>query len=763
MHKTSKNKKRAKRNRQKNKRGTLVKRVILGFVIAGVVAFLAGAGLFFYYVSSAPKLEMSKLESPNSLRFFDNNDQQIADLGAERRTLIAANNLPKLLTEAVVSVEDRRFYNHIGVDPIRIVGSAINNLFSSSTQGGSTLTQQLIKLSFFSTSVDDQNLRRKAQEAWLAIQLERVASKDEILALYMNKVNMSNRIAGMRTASQVYFGKEPEDLTLPEAALIAGMPQAPNAFNPYTNSELAQQRRDTVLLTMLNNNKITREEYDAAIKVPVQQGLQDLKAKGSDFSVIDPFIVSALNEIETNTGIDILKDGGDVYLNIDMKAQQKLYDIVNTDQYVAFPDDQMQVASTLVDTNSGRVLAQIGGRKLGDGSMQNNLATNRLRDWGSTSKPITDYGPALEFLHWPTNHMLNDRPFTYPGTNISVSNWDLQYMGWMTMRRALMLSRNIPAVETLEAVGKENANKFLQGLGINYPSLEWANAISTNVSAESIPKGHLASEFGVSSADMAAAYAAFANGGTHYKPFYVRKIVFTDGSIKEFEPQGNKAMEETTAYMMTDMLKDVITQGTGGNTVIPGLFQAGKTGTSNYVQEQLDIIAQRTGRTSMIAPDVNFVGYTPNLSLAIWTGYKDPLDFIDLNATNISQEVYRSMMSFMTENTQNNDWVMPANIRRVGSELQLIDSNYQGQVNLWSTTTEKLTDTTTTESTEETTDTTTTGDATTDETTDTTTDTTTTEPPVVTNPPDTSTDTTTDETTSTPQEQLPPQGNNGGY
>jgi len=759
-------KKNQKNNLRKNgkKKMALWKKILLGVLAAGLAAFLAGVGLFAYYVSSSPELDMTKLESTNSPRMFASNGDLIADLGAQQRTLIEPNNMPKLLSEAVVSVEDRRFYQHRGVDPIRIIGSALHNLTNTTTQGGSTLTQQLIKLSFFSTDESDQTLRRKAQEAWLAIQLERVKSKDEILALYMNKVNMSNRIAGMRTASQIYFGKEPEDLTLPEAALIAGMAQAPNAFNPYVeeNQPAALERRNTVLLTMLNNRKISQQEYDEAIKVPITQGLQPLNNMNADFRVIDPYIVSVMNEVHEKTGLDMLQAGLDVYTNIDMNAQNLLYQVVNSDEFINYPDELLQIASTLVDVNTGKVIAQIGGRNIpADVSLGNNLATSTLRDWGSTTKSITDYAPAIENLDWPTNHMLNDAPFTWPNSTVSLGNWDGRFMGWMTMRRALVLSRNVPAAETLVAVGKDKAEQFLKGLGIQYPSFQYANAISSNTGA--IPAGRNQNDYGISSEKMAAAYAAFANGGMYYKPYYVNKIVSPDGTTQTFEPDGQQAMKDTTAYMITDMLKDVITgaEGTGSSTFIPGLFQAGKTGTSNFTPEQMAVISNPTGQ--MIAPDVSFVGYTPNYSLAVWAGYSNQNEPITEPFFSISQQVYRAVMAGVSENMPNNDWVMPANLQRIGRELRLIHSNYKGQIDVWTprtTTTEESTEETTTTTTEETTTQTTPPEQTTETTT-------TTEEPATTPPttPDTDGENGNGGNEGDNQEQVPPpnpDGENGG-
>ena len=664
-----------RKNVVRKKRVNPFLKIAFAFVLVVFLGMVVGSSVFAYYAYHAPKLENSKLEAAASSRIFDAKGELIADLGAEQRTLIEPNDLPKLLSEAVVSVEDKRFYTNIGIDPIRILGSLVHNLTSDTTQGGSTLTQQLIKMSYFSTNVSDQTIARKAQEAWLALRLNQRDSKDQILCYYMNKVPMANGLYGMRTASQVYYGKEPDQLSIPEAALIAGLPQAPNAYNPYTNPEAAKVRRDIVLLTMKENNVIHQNEYEKALSVPITQGLQPLKETSQNWKIVDNYLKEVINEVTEKTGENPMKVGVDIYTNLDMNAQTKLYQIVNSDEYINFPDDDFQVASTIVNVENGQVVAQIGARKVPDNiALGNNQAVNTTRDWGSTMKPVTDYGPAIEFLNWPTNAMLNDAPYEYPGTTTVVNNWDNQYLGWLTMRKALMLSRNIPAIKTLEAVGLANSTQFLKGLGIDYPIEHYSNAISSNVNAQEIPKDSPVNQYGASSLKMAAAYAAFANGGTYYKPYYVNKIVFQDGTEKTYAPSGMRAMKETTAYMITDMLKDVISdyQATGTNAYIPGLYQAGKTGTSNYDDAQINQINNPSGQ--MIAPDENFIGYTQHYAMAVWTGYNNQLTPITSEYFTIASLVYKYMMEDLMQNVPNQDWIMPNELKRVNGELFLTNA-----------------------------------------------------------------------------------------
>ena len=646
-----------------HKKGLFIK-ILLGILSFFCILFLAGVGLFWYYAKDAPELTDKKLDATVSSKLYTQDGELFEDLGAEKREKISANELPKTLEDAIVSVEDRRFYKHIGVDPIRIIGSALSNFTSGGLQGGSTLTQQLIKLSFFSTSAEDQTLKRKAQEAWMAVRLEQKKSKQEILTYYVNKVYMSNGLYGMETASEMYFGKKLSELSLPQTALLAGMPQAPSAYDPYVYPDQAKKRRDTVLYTMLQNEKISQTEYDQAVNVPVTDGLQELTQSDDNTKIVDNYVKEVINEVQEKTDKNVYTDGLEIYTNLDLDAQKKLYDIVNTDQYVSYPDDEMQVASTLIDTNTGKVKAQIGGRHIAeDVTLGNNLAVNTSRDFGSTMKPVTDYGPAFEYLKYSTGKTITDAPYNYEGTSTPVGNWDNQYMGTITLRQALYLSRNVPAVKLFNEVGSDKVASFLKNLGIEYSTIHQSNAISSNTEEQDGTK------YGASSLKMAAAYAAFANGGTYYKPQYVNKIVFQDGTEETYGPDGKTAMSPETAYMITDILKDTITEGTGTNAQIAGLYQAGKTGTSNYTDDEY----AKLGISSGVYPDILFAGYTPNYSISVWTGYNNKMTPVTSESSHVASDVYRELMQYVSANVTNTDWEMPSGLIRVGGELYYKD------------------------------------------------------------------------------------------
>ena len=637
----------------------IVKYVSICLLTVFIAAIMLGGGLFLYSVSKAPALSESKLVATTSSKIYDSKNELIADLGSERRVNAQANEIPTELVNAIVSIEDHRFFSHRGVDTIRILGASLRNLRGGGgLQGGSTLTQQLIKLTYFSTSTSDQTLSRKAQEAWLAVQLEQKATKQEILTYYINKVYMSNGNYGMQTAAQNYYGKDLKDLSLPQLALLAGMPQAPNQYDPYSHPEAAQERRDLVLSEMKSQGYISAEQYEKAINTPITDGLQSLRSGNNYPAYMDNYLKEVIDQVEQETGYNLLTTGMEVYTNVDPAVQQRLWDIYNTDEYVNYPDDELQVASTIVDVTNGKVIAQLGARHQSSNvSFGMNQAVETNRDWGSTMKPITDYAPALEYdIYDSTASVVHDVPYNYPGTNTPVYNWDKSYFGNITLQYALQQSRNVTAVETLNKVGLDRAKTFLNGLGIDYPDMHYANAISSNTTESN-------KKYGASSEKMAAAYAAFANGGIYHKPMYINKIIFSDGSSKEFSDPGTRAMKETTAYMMTEMMKTVLTYGTGRGAYLSWLPQAGKTGTSNYTDDEIEKYIKNSG---YVAPDEMFVGYTRKYSMAVWTGYSNRLTPIVGDGFYVAAKVYRSMMTYLSTDDHPGDWTMPEGLYRSG-------------------------------------------------------------------------------------------------
>ncbi|WP_195934329.1 penicillin-binding protein PBP1A [Streptococcus sobrinus] len=635
-----------------------------------IVGLIAGGLLFAYYASSAPALSEKQLVATNSSILYDKNGTEIADLGAEKRISAKTDTIPVNLVNAITAIEDHRFYKHRGVDIYRIIGAAWHNFTRSSTQGGSTLDQQLIKLAYFSTNNSDKTIKRKAQEAWLAIQMEKKYSKQEIMTFYVNKVYMGNGYYGMQTAAQGYYGKSLTDLTIPQLALLAGLPNAPTLYDPYTNPEQAKKRRDTVLSEMYKVGSIDKKTYNEAVATDISDGLIPQTKKSSYDAYLDNYIKQVVEQVSDKTHADIYSAGLKVYTNVDTQAQQQLYNIVNSDDYVAYPDDKMQIATTVIDVTNGNVVAQIGARHQDEAvSMGSNQAVLTDRDWGSTMKPITDYGPAIEDgVYNSTGASVSDSPYNFPGTSTPVYDWDRKYMGNMSIQTAIQQSRNVPAVKSLAAVGLDKAQSFLSGLGINYPELNYSNAISSNNSSSD-------KKYGASSEKMAAAYAAFSNGGIYYEPLYINKVEFSNGKDQTFSSSGKQAMSASTAYMMVDMMKTVLQSGTGTKAAVSGAINAGKTGTSNYSDDELAQVEANTGlynsSVGTMAPDESFVGITSMYSMAVWTGYKSRLTPVYGTGLDVAAEVYQAMSSylFQTYGSGSSDWTMPDGVYRSGGYI----------------------------------------------------------------------------------------------
>ncbi|QLQ61820.1 PBP1A family penicillin-binding protein [Limosilactobacillus reuteri] len=646
-------------NQQRNV-GGLIKKILLW--VAGIVVLLmvASAALFFYYASSAPKISRSDLTSQSITTIYDDQNRVISRLGAQKREYAKDNQIPKQLKNAVVSIEDRRFYKHHGVDTIRILGAATSNVFgrSAGMQGGSTLTQQLVKLSVFSTAASDRTLKRKAQEAWLAINVEQHFSKSQILDFYINKVYMGNGIYGMQTAAQYYYGKDLNDLDLSQLALLAGMPQSPTYYNPLvSNTKYATQRRNEVLNAMVRSNYITQSQANQAASESVTAGLDpdhgNISGSGTavDSKVVDPYVKQVLADLQAQ-GYDPYSDGLKVHTNLDLDAQQHLYDAANKN--VQFQNDKMQAGVAVTDPHNGQIIAMLGGRHTGNVVYGLNRAVQSNRSSGSTAKPLMDYGPAIEYLQWPTFKSIADTRFVFPGTNTVLHDLDKKYKGNMTMREALVQSRNVPAIRALQAVGIKRATSFLDGLGISQKQpYTLQNGIALYISP----------------LQVSAAYAAFANGGTYYKPYYISSITTQDGSVKQFNPKGKRAMNKATAYMITDMLKGVFTdsQGSATDARLDGVNQAGKTGTTNY-----------PGNSSQSGVmDSWMAGYTKNYSIAVWTGYDHPLEpggSISEQYVKSAQLLYKDLMQYLDSQNHASDWTMPDTVEavRVKGKRQLV-------------------------------------------------------------------------------------------
>ena len=638
----------------KRKKKSILKRILISLFSIFVIGFTILTGLFFYYGFTAPKITAADLQGATETQILDMNQELITKLGGENRDLIAPEEVPQGLKDAVTSIEDKRYYSHLGIDPIRIIGSFVRNLRAGHiTQGGSTITQQLIKLSVFSTKKEDQTYKRKIQEILLALQIEREFSKEQILTYYLNKVYMANNTYGFGTAANYYFGKELKELTIPQLALLAGMPQAPSSYDPYAHPEQAQERRNIVLQAMKENGKLTDAQLQEAKATPITDGLVDEHEQISTDDnrlIFDSFLTMVADEVKEKTGLDVYSDGLTIETTVNSNAQNRLYEILNTNRYVQYVDDNVQNAVVMLDSTTGAVRAINGGRK-----QTNLLAYNRAiqndRSTGSTIKPIMDYGPAIEYLNYSTGQTMVDKPTTY-SSGFELNNWDNQFMGTMTMRRALVLSRNTPAYQTFKAVGNDNVQAFLKKLDLSVmndgkESLVESNAIGANLSP----------------LKMAAAYTAFANYGTYSKPYTVTKITTREGQVLQFKPDQHQAMKDSTAYMITNMLKDTFTYGFANDLRMGNLPHAAKTGSTNYTPEQRKQIG--ASENEFVIPDSWFIGYSPAYTISVWTGYDNPYTKghgLSQTEANYSKWIYGHLMNYAMKQTPVKDWEQPSSV-----------------------------------------------------------------------------------------------------
>lgn len=641
-------------NQQKGKKQSknIFKRILLILVGLGVAGMLVGVAAFAFMVKDAPKLDEKLLKDPISSQLYDLDKKPITEIGSEKRDYVNYEDIPKNVEEAILATEDVRFYKHHGIDFKRLGGAVIANITRGfGAEGASTITQQVVKNSFLTP---EKTLSRKAQEAWLAFQLERKYSKEQIFEMYVNKVWLDSGGHGIATGAKVYFGKELDELTLPETALLAGMPQSPANYNPFKHPDRAEKRRNIVLSLMHQHGFITKDEMEKAKAVDVTSTLVPEEHRQNGDIPYDAFIGHVVKEIkEKYPDIDPFSDGLKIYTTLDTSAQEYVEKILNSDEIVKYPDEKLQAGITLLDTTTGQIRALGGGRNQ-TGDFGFNYATDAKRQPGSTIKPILDYGPAIEHLKWGTYYTLEDKPYTY-STGDKINNWDNKHMGVMSIRTALALSRNIPALQAFQAVGGEKAKQFAINLGIPLKEIHESYSIG----------GFGGKDKGVSSLEMAGAYSAFGNNGYYTKPYSVIEIVLRDGTKLDMKPETKVVMQDYTAFMITDMLKDVVRSGTGKKANVPGLHLAGKTGTTNYSDEDKKKFNIPRGAV----PDAWFVGYTTNYTAAIWTGYdKKYENFLVGDDQKIAQKLFKNIMENVSEGKEKSDFKVPNSVEKVKIE-----------------------------------------------------------------------------------------------
>ncbi|RFU65505.1 PBP1A family penicillin-binding protein [Peribacillus glennii] len=635
------------KGKQKKPKG-LFKRVFLFLVTLGIIGMVAGGATFAYFISDAPKLDEKLLKDPVPSTLLDIDGKPFKEVG-QKREYVEYEDVPKLVENAFLATEDVRFYQHHGVDIRRLGGAVMANLTQGfGAQGASTITQQVVKRSYLSP---EKTLKRKAQEMWLSLQLEQKYTKQEIFEMYVNKIFFENRANGIGTAAEIYYGKELKDLELHEAAMLVGLPQSPARYNPFEHPQRAEKRRNVVLHLMNKHGFITKEEMEQAQDIPIKKGLAKKGQNQMDSTPYEVFVDQVIKEVEKMGDYNIFADGLEIHTTLDRDAQEYVHKMLTTNEIINFPSDTLQTGITLLDTKTGEIRA-IGGSRSADFNSGWNYATDTKRSPGSTIKPIFDYGPAIEYKKWSTYEQIVDEPYQY-SNGVKINNASRQHYGKMTIREALGRSLNIPALKTFQEVGIDRAQGFGKNLGL--PIKE------DLVEADAIGGGKLE----VSSLDIAGAYSAFGNSGIYNEPHSVKKIVLRDKSttIKN-KPESRAVMKDSTAFMVTDMLKSVLKQsyGTGVLADIPGLPVAGKTGTTNYsAEDKIKYNVEPGG-----ALDSWFAGYTTNYTAAIWTGYENKSNFLGKSSQGIPKEAFRKLMQHVSEGKETKDFKQPSSVAKVG-------------------------------------------------------------------------------------------------
>lgn len=622
-----------------------------------MLAVIAVGAVLVKIIIDAPELTAEDFKTPLSSQIYNEDEELIGTIfEEENRTQVKIEDVPEEVIDALVSIEDRRFYDHPGVDYKRITSAALKNIKHGwGVEGGSTITQQVIKRSVLTS---EKTLTRKVQEAWLALNMEREYSKDDILEMYLNNVYFGNGAYGINTAAKVYFDKDITELDLSQTALLVGLPNAPSADNPFKDPERAENRRNKVLNAMVANHVITEDEAEKAKEKAIEDIVVEKKSNQENSTPYSAFIDTVfhqlVNEQEVITEEEFYQGGLKIYTTANAEAQELVDELLHSEN-IAYPDDNFETGIALIDTKTGAIQAIGGGRNF-TSIKDINYGSKVQHQPGSTIKPILSYGPAIEFLKWSTAHMINDGEYAY-SDGTPLKNWDNNHWGEITMREALQWSRNIPTLKLFQNVGADKAEEFAVDLGIELdPFVESAAIGGVN---------------GTSPLEMAGAYAAFGNEGVYTKPFAVEKIVYPDGEEwKRDDSESKTVMHDYTAYMVTDMLKTVVTSGTGTQVNIPGLPIAGKTGTTNFAQETLE----QYNITNALAGSW-FVGYTPQYSLAIWTGYpslKDEdgnLQYMREDGTqHIAKILFKEIISQLSSQGMD-DFKMPDSVLKSGSEL----------------------------------------------------------------------------------------------
>lgn len=568
-------------------------------VFFALLCFIGGVGFCYYIVTSAPEFDTQKMFNKEVTRIFDSKKNLIATLGTEQREKVTYDEIPEVLVDAIIATEDSRFFQHNGFDAPRFLKASIQQVLGRGGGGASTLTMQLSKLAF--TSIESsgiQGIIRKFTDIYMSVfKMEKNFTKEEIIEYYVNIPCMGGNIYGVEQASQYYFGKSVKDLNLVEAAMIAGMFQSPNGYNPYVNPNDANERKNTVLYLMKRHGYISDAEYKAGTSVEIK----DFLAEGStSINEYQGFIDTVVQEVIDKTGNNPYDVPMDIYTTMIAKKQDAINDFYKT---YKFKDSKIEVGVGVIDNDTGAIVAVGAGRKK-TSAMTLNVATfwgQMKRMPGSTIKPILDYGPAIEYENLSTYGPFIDEKTPY-GSGY-MRNFNHSYSGFMTMKDCLRKSINTCALQAFNMTSNDQKIEFAANLGIDLSSVG------------TLPQSYSIGAFnGVSPVQLAAAYAAFGNGGYYTEPYSFTKLVYRETEEEYVQDISKKrVMKATTAYMITSILRSA----TSSSVRVSGTQIATKTGTTSYDDNQLD----KFGLSSSVIPDSWTSSYTPDYAMAIWYGY----------------------------------------------------------------------------------------------------------------------------------------------
>ncbi len=619
------------------------KKIIIVMLVIAIFMILMFSVFCAYIVFTTEDFDPDKLTKSESTIMYDKDGVEFANLGImndktfERREKVSYDDVPQVLIDAIIATEDSRFFQHNGVDLGRFLKASVLQLLGKNAGGASTLTMQISKNDLTSReSTGIRGIVRKFRDVYISVfQIEKNYTKQQIIEFYVNSYFLGGSNYGVEQASQFYFGKSVKDLNLSEAAVIAGLFKSGKNYNPYTNPEAAENRRATVLNLMVRHGYITEEEAKIAKSIPISSLLKDDEEE--EVSQYYSFEQTVIDEVLELTGLDPYFTPMKIYTTLDRSIQDGINDVLSGKTYT-WKDDMVQAGIAITDVNTGAIVALGGGRNM-TSRKSFNYATQAKRQPGSTAKPLFDYAPGIEYENWSTYQLFTDEKWSYTnGTN--VNNWDNKYSGLVTMKEALSVSRNIPALKAFQSLNKSNILDFVTSLGIE-PEVE--NGF--------LHEAHALGGFdGVSPLQLASAYAAFANGGYYIAPYTITKIEIREtGEVIEYKPQKNRVMSESTAYIINNMLVYAVNNGFHGGAKVSGMQVAAKTGTTNYPSEYV----KEKGLSSSIK-DVWTVAYTPNNAISVWYGYEKATKEYQhgSNYNSLKEGIVKQVMKFVPKTTK---------------------------------------------------------------------------------------------------------------